>query len=327
MKRKQSTQNVLWIVLILLAVFGLVFSGLMLLESTFGQSDAPQTGEPHSKTITRNGVEYFPRQDITVVAFMGIDEMGPVQSSQSYRNTGEADALALLILDETNKTYSILTLNRDTMLDMPVLGLGNKEAGTFYGQLALAHTYGSGLEDSAVNTVRAISDFLYGITIDHYVALNMGGIPKVNDAVGGVTVTITDDFSAVDPTLTKGTVTLRGEQALNYVRTRKEVGDQLNLSRMQRHEAYMQGLVTALTAKLEESDSFVVDAYQQVSEYVVTDCSVNVISGILARCGDYQFREIVSPQGENILGQAHYEFYADETALDALILRLFYAEK
>ena len=327
MKRKQSTKKALWIALILFVVFVFVFSGLKLLENTVWQSDAPATDEHTSKTIVRDGVEYFPRQDITVIAFMGVDEMEPVASSQSHRNNGEADALALLILDETNETYSILAINRDTMVTMPALGLGGKEAGTFYGQIALSHTYGSGLEDSALNTVSTLSNLLYGITIDHYVALNMGGIPALNDAVGGVTVEVSDDFSAVDPTIPMGTVTLQGQQALNFLRTRKEVGDQLNLSRMQRHESYMQGLIAALSAKLEESDTFVMDAYQQISSYTVTDCSVNTISGILSRCGDYGLQEIVSLEGNNVRGQEHYEFHLDAEALDAVILRLFYAKK
>jgi len=327
MKKKQASQKALWITLILAAVFVFVLSGLKLLESAFWQEPALQPDPQGSKTLIRDGVEYFPRQDITVVAFMGIDEMGPVQASDSFRNSGEADAVALLILDETNRTYSILTLNRDTMLHMPALGLGGKEAGSFYGQLALSHTYGSGLDDSARNTVKAISDFLYGITVDHYVAMNMGGIPALNDAVGGVTVEVTDDFSAVDASIPLGTVTLRGEQALNFVRTRKDVGSQLNISRMQRHEAYMQGLATSLRGKLDESETFVLDTWQRVGDYVVTDCSVNVISGILSRCGDYTRQEIVSPSVTNQLSGEYYEFYADADALDALILRLFYAKK
>jgi LCP family protein required for cell wall assembly len=142
----------------------------------------------------------------------------------------------LVIFDETNLRINMLYLNRDTMLTMPVLGLGGKEAGTYYGQLALAHTYGSGLEDSCENTRNTISAFLGGVRIDHYVSMNMDAVSLLNDLVGGVTVEVTEDFSAVDPTIGMGEVKLMGQQAINYVRTRKGVGDQLNLTRIQRQK-------------------------------------------------------------------------------------------
>ena len=199
--RRQGKPVILIVILILVLVF--LISGLQFLESTVFHPTGHQ-GTHSSKTIVRDGVEYFPRQDITVIMLAGIDEYGPVQSSGSYNNTGEADMVSLLIFDETNKTMDILTLNRDTMLDMPVLGIGGKEAGTVYGQLALAHTYGTGLEDSAQNLRRTVSDFLYGVYIDYYVTMHMDAISILNDAVGGVTVTVTDDFSEIDPEITAG---------------------------------------------------------------------------------------------------------------------------
>ncbi|MBQ8621410.1 MAG: LCP family protein [Oscillospiraceae bacterium] len=316
-----------FVAVVLILVLVMLYSGFRILESTVLSPPQEQAASAPKKTIERNGIAYFPRQDITVILVMGIDDEGPVTDSGSYRNTGEVDMAALVILDQTNETYSILCLNRDTILEMPVLGLGGKQAGTYYGQLALSHTYGSGLEDSAENTRTAVSDLLYGITIDYYVAMNMDAIGILNDAVGGVTVNVTDDFSAVDPSISLGQVTLNREQAMTFVRSRKDVGSGLNLSRMARHEEYLNGLADALTGKLEESDTFVAEVYEQMSDYMVTDCSVNAVSGLMQRCTDYTLVENVTLAGENRLGEEYYEFYPDEQALDALVLRLFYAPK
>lgn len=325
MSKRRNAKNVAMLVLILILVLGMIFSGLRILESTVFHSEVEETIV--SKTVTRDGIDYFPRQDITVIMALGIDERGPVVSSESYRNHGESDAVILLILDQKEETYTLLCLNRDTMVDMPELGLGGRRAGTFHGQLALSHTYGDGLESSCENTRQTVSDFLKGITIDHYVAMNMDAIGIVNDAVGGVTVNVTDDFSQVDPTIRKGVMTLTAGQALTYVQSRHDVGNQLNISRMGRHEEYMKGLMEAMRQKLEASDTFVLDLYDRVDEYMVTDCSANTISGLMQRCADYALKEIVSPEGQNILGEEYYEFYPDEEALDALVLRLFYAPK
>lgn len=305
----------------------LIYSGLQIVESTVFKSTRGPAQTVSKKTITHEGVDYFPRQDITTLLIMGIDEEGPVKASGSYRNSGEVDMAALVVLDQTDESYSILCLNRDTMLNMPVLGVDGSPAGTFYGQLALSHTYGSGLEDSAENTREAISAFLHDLTIDYYVAMNMDAISILNDAVGGVTVNVADDFSAVDPTIGFGAVKLQGDQALAFVRSRHDVGNQMNLSRMGRHEEYMRGLAVALGAKLDESDSFVTETYDQMEEFMVTDCSLKAASGLMERCADYNLKQIVSLKGENVRGDKFYEFYVDEDLLLKQTLRLFYAEK
>ena len=325
MNKRKPLKKAIVPCVILILVLVVMIGGLRILESTVFSSGEEPTFV--SKTITRNGIDYFPRQDITVVMALGIDERGPVKSSESYRNHGESDAVILLILDQKEESYTVLCLNRDTMLDMPVLGIGGKRAGPFHGQLALSHTYGDGLEESCENTRQTVSDFLNGITIDHYVAMNMDAIGIVNDAVGGVTVNVVDDFSLVDPSITLGTMKLNASQALTYVQSRHDVGNQLNISRMGRHEEYMKGLVNALKENLETGDSFVMNLYDQVDEYMVTDCSVNVISSLLERCADYTLKGIVSPEGENILSSEYYEFHVDEEKLDELILQLFYAPK
>lgn len=327
MRKRKNAVKIAYFIAILILVLGMIFSGLQILESAVFSKGQAQQPPVESKTITRDGVDYFPRQDITVIMALGIDELGPVVSSGSYRNTGEADAVILLILDQVDESYTVLCLNRDMMVDMPELGLGGKQAGTLHAQLALSHTYGEGLEDSCENTRKTISDLFYGITIDHYVSMNMDAIGIVNDAVGGVTVNVVDDFSLVDATIPKGKTTLHSSQALTYLRSRRDVGNQLNITRMGRHEEYMQGLMAAMKARLESDDTFVISLYDQVDEYMVTDCSVNVISGLMERCAAYTLKEIVSPAGENVMGEEFMEFHADEEALDDLILRLFYAPK
>lgn len=327
MSKRNSAKKTAYFCAIILLVLGMVFGGLQILESTVFYQSQEESAPSVSKTITKDGIKYFPRQDITVIMVLGIDETGPVVSSGSYRNSGEADAVVLLLLDQKDETYSVICLNRDMMVEIPAIGLGGKPAGTEYGQLALSHTYGEGLHDSCENTRNTISGLFGGVVIDHYVSLNMDAIAIVNDAVGGVTVDVVDDFSAVDASIPMGTVKLSGPQALTFVRTRMDVGNQLNITRMTRHEEYMQGLMDALMASLDSSDTFVMELYDQVDEYMVTDCSVNTISGLLSRCSDYTLKEIVSPEGDNILGEEYYEFYADEGKLTDLVLRLFYAPK
>ena len=326
MKKRYNVKKIVYFCIILILVFLVLFSGLRILESTVfhNQDDAMVSS---SKTTIVNGVEYFPRQDITVIMVLGIDQYGPVESSGSYNNPGACDMVALLILDETNRECNVLYLNRDTMLDIPVLGIDGKQADTIYAQLALAHTYGSGLEDSCENVRKTVEKFLHGVTVDFYVSMNMDAISLLNDAVGGVTVEVKEDFSQVDPTIPMGTYTLMGQQALNYVRSRYGVGDQMNLTRIERQKEYMTNFMTAFRDAQEADSEFVIQAYDQVTAYTVSDCSVNTLVGFAQYYADYSWGEVFTIEGENVKGREYMEFYADPDALDALVLQLFYSPK
>ena len=327
MKKHKYTKDIVFFSIILILVLVILYSGLQILESTILNHGQGTEAPAPSKTITVDGVEYFPRQDITVVLVMGIDRYGAVEHSGFYTNTGAADVDILMIFDDAQQKVNMLYLNRDTMLEMPVLGIGGRPAGTLFGQLALAHTYGSGLEDSCENAKQAISDFLGGIRIDYYVSMNMDTIAILNDAVGGVTVNVTEDFSAVDPSIQLGEMTLMGQQAIHYVRTRKNVGDQLNLTRIERQKDYIRGFSHALRAKYDAESDFLLSVYEEVEPYIVTDCSTNAIAGLLNKYGAYEIGQILSPKGENVMGEKYFEFYVDQENLMDLVIELFYAPK
>ena len=326
MRKNKLLRGVITFFLVLALVLVILYSGLQILESTVLLPGQETTQEEPGKTITVNGVDYFPRQDITVMMVLGIDQSGPVQSSNYYRNQGSADSIMLLVFDETNEECTVLYINRDTMLEMDALGLNGEYAGAAYGQVALAHTYGEGLEDSCENVKSTLMKFFHGMTIDYYVSMNMDAIPILNDAVGGVTVNVVDDFSKVDPSIKMGEMTLQGQQVINFVRTRKDVGDQKNVTRMARQEEYVDGFLHALKEKELEDVNFIINVYDEVAPYLVSDCSVNTLSNMLSRYTEFEIKEVVTPEGENVVTD-HYEFYADEEKLEELTIRLFYAPK
>ena len=327
MKKKHSFSGFLVRVILLALVLVMLYSGLQILASTVLQSPTITQDQTGRKTIVRDGVEYFPRQDITVMMVLGIDQYGKVEHSNYYRNSGSADSVMLLVFDEATKECTVLYLNRDTMLTMDVLGVRGEYAGTFYGQLALAHTYGGGQEDSCVNVKNTLMNYLHGMTIDYYVAMRMDAIPILNDAVGGVTVNVTDDFSKVNSTNTMGELTLKGDQVIDYVRTRKNVGDQKNVTRMARQREYVDGFLKALRVKEHEDVNFAVNLYEQLAPYIVTDCSVETLSKLLSHYMDYELLGAVTPEGENRIEDGHYAFYTDEEKLDAMVVDLFYRPK
>lgn len=274
-----------------------------------------------------NGRQYRKNPDIKAYLFMGIDRKGEAQSSGSYNGGGQADVQLLLVVDEARESFRVLQINRDTMTDVEVLGVQGDVIGKEYEQIALAHFYGNGLENSCENTVRAVSSLLYGVDIDGYAAIQMEAIPILNDMVGGVTVTVEDDFSQSDPTLVQGeTVTLMGEHAFHFIHDRLNVADGSNLSRMGRHRAYMHGFDAAFTAAAKEDRELVLKLYDAAHDYLVSDMGSGPISRLAQRCLGYENGGVVTVEGEARMGERFMEFYPDEDSLRQTVLDLFYTE-
>lgn len=281
---------------------------------------------PERARVYYDGAWYEMRGDLETYLIMGLDKYEDTKSDpESYINNQQSDFLMLMIVDKTSKSYSALHINRDTMAEITQLGLGGKKIGTYTGQLALAHTYGSGGKDSCRNTVKAVSRFLYDVPIQHYFSITMDAIPVLNDLVGGVTVHVDDDFSAVDPSLQQGKdITLVGQQALTFVRMRKDVGDNTNISRMNRQREYINALYRQLSAKLQTEDGFGTRLASKLADYSESDLTTTQLSNLSERLKGYPFTAIYTIEGEAVVGEKFMEFYPDDAALQELVIRLFF---
>lgn len=325
----KGTAAILAVVLVLLA-------GMLLLQRWENTQDAPvsSSGEASSveagapvdgREITYyNGTAYAKIEGLETVLLLGVDKFEG-ETPEGYINNQQADFLLLLVMDKQHETCTPIQLNRDTMTQIQILGVTGEPAGTFTGQLALAHTYGSGEEDSCENTVLAVENLLYGMEIDHYVSLTMDGVALLNDLVGGVTVEVLDDFSGIDDSLVQGeTVTLQGQQALTYVRSRGGLEDSSNLHRMERQRQYLAALQQQLKAAVQQEDGFTLDALLQLNEYMVSDCTVNQLSDLGDSLAAYQVSDILTTPGDAQEGEEFMEFTVDEDALQQLVMDVFY---
>lgn len=325
----KGTAAILAVVLVLLA-------GMLLLQRWENTQDAPvsSSGEASSveagapvdgREITYyNGTDYAKKEDLETVLLLGVDKFEG-ETPEGYLNNQQADFLLLLVMDKQHETCTPIQLNRDTMTQIQILGVTGEPAGTFTGQLALAHTYGSGEEDSCENTALAVSNLLYGMEIDHYVSLTMDGVALLNDLVGGVTVEVLDDFSGIDDSLMQGEiVTLKGQQALTYVRSRGGMEDSSNLHRMERQRQYLAALQQQLKAAVRQEDGFTLDALLQLNEYMVSDCTVDQLSDLGDSLAAYQVSDILTTPGDAQEGEEFIEFTVDEAALQQLVMDVFY---
>jgi LCP family protein required for cell wall assembly len=143
-------------------------------------------------------------------------------------DTGRADIIMLIYLDPEKNTGSLLSIPRDTLVEIPGHGEDKINAAYAYGGEELM--------------IKTINSFL-GAEINHYVTLDFDGFVELIDAVGGVDITI--DRPMVDPksgaNFSAGNHHFTGEQALSYTRSRStELGD---IGRIQRQQQLFRELL------------------------------------------------------------------------------------
>lgn len=279
-------------------------------------------------TVKYNGKEYVLRSGVETFLVIGLDKFDGTDVGDSYINDQQADFIMLFVLDNNARTYTAIHINRDTMTDINVLGVAGEKIGTVNRQIALAHTYGNGREVSCRNTADAVSSLLMGVKVNHYVSFKMDAVLTYNDLLGGVEVTVLDDFSGVDSTLIKGEkVNLMGQQALTYVRTRYGLEDSSNQARMKRQKQYLDSMRQKTEQRIADDESFIVNASLSVSEYLVSDRSVNQLQELIKKLSDYEFTDFMDIEGDLKVGEQFMEFTPDAEAVKKMVIDLFYDPK
>lgn len=327
-KTRDDKRKLFRYAVIVLAIVFLVSAALLLLEVWEKQQGRFPASEIDETSVKYNGTEYVLKDQVETFLVMGLDKFEGAVTNDSYNNDQQADFLMLFVFDNDAQTCTAIHINRDTMASMNILGVAGQKIDTVTKQIALAHTYGNGREVSCRNTADAVSGLLLGMKVDHYISLTMDAVPIFNDFVGGVEVTVLDDFAGIDDTLVKGeTVTLLGDHALHYVRTRYGLEDSSNSTRMERQKQYLKSLYAKTQQCMENDDEFIVEASLKMADYIVSDRSVTQLQELMRKVSAYEFVEISSFEGESVLGEQFIEFYPDEDSIQNIVMDLFYKPK
>ena len=325
-RHKRHTGRSAAVIALLAAVIAAGLFGLYRWEQQDRAREAEQIAArsldtlPQELEVYYQGRWYRLRDRVETVLIMGLDKFSEridTVSEGDLLNDLQSDFLMLLVIDPADQSATALQLNRDTMAEIRRLGYGGIRTGLITQQLALSHTYGSGGKDSCRNTVQAVSRLLYDVPLDHYYAVTMDAIPVLNDLVGGVTVHVDDDLTPSDPVLVQGTdVTLHGDQALHFVRSR--------INRMNRQRVYMNALYDQLNTKLRSGERFALTLADTLEEYAVSDLITDELAQLADRLKGYTFKGIETVPGEARMGTRYVEFYPDEDALRETVIRLFF---
>ncbi|MFD1485803.1 LCP family protein [Lacticaseibacillus baoqingensis] len=146
---------------------------------------------------------------------------------------GRTDTMIVITLNPQMKKTTMTSIPRDTMAQM--IGAGNTEI------QKINAAYNLGGAEMTVDSVTS----LLNVPINYYAVVNMGGLTKIVDAVGGVDVTPTLSFTNSGYTFTKGkAIHMNGKQALAYSRMRYEDPNN-DYGRQQRQQQIIMSILKA----------------------------------------------------------------------------------
>ena len=276
---------------------------------------------------------YEYNDEIRTFLILGIDNAhkGGDKKFDELTDGGQADGIFLVVIDPTDRSMKVLAVNRDTDVDVVMVGIGeNGDDVIAPAEISVQHAFGGGKEYSCELTRDAVSKLLYNVPIHAYMSVNYKAIPKINDAIGGVTITMPEDYSAINKAWTQGSeVTLKGEDAYDFVHLRDTKVFESQRQRLSRQKVYLKAFIRQMRIKTKENITLPVSLYGELKDYIVTDLTVDTMGYMASEYVDYSFDEdaIYTMEGETELGADGFEhFYPDEEALRRLVIELFYKE-
>lgn len=319
--------------IVLLVVLILAFAAVLTTGIILDNREKSNQRKYYSAEI---GGKKYKQKTLTTFLLLGLDKEGYIKKVDSYVNDQQCDFVALLSFDYQKREYSVLQFNRDSMVEIQKLGLGGVKLNEkVVAQIALAHTWGTGLDDSCDNSASCVSNLLYGLDIDYYVSFTMDAVKEVTDFITnetGVPVTFDKDYTDIDPRYVEGeTLNLNGEEAFNFIRERIGVEDNTNISRMHRQKLFMNSFLDYINERDEKDDDIdYLELYNTVhkSSYeeslIYTNCPANVMASLFNDIETFTEKTITTPKGTVNYDNKYVEFYIDQDDLDRIAIDLYY---
>ncbi|HHT62422.1 MAG: LCP family protein [Bacillota bacterium] len=231
-------------------------------------------------------------------------------TDQDLETNSRTDTIILASVDTVQKKVSLLSIPRDTRVNIPGFGENKINAANLLGGTEL---------------VKATISNLIKVPIDYYIITNFEGFKDIVDTLGGVEIDVEQNmrYRAYDGMidLKKGVQRLDGEKALQYVRFRHDkLGD---ITRTQRQQKFL----TALAKEMIQAKTILKlpALIPKLKEAVGTDLSVTQMIGLAKELANYDLSTITVqtlPGNFVDLNGASY-WYVDEAKAHQVVLEVF----
>lgn len=319
------------LIIILAVVIIVAAAGIVLFltrdKKTESETDLSAETETQSQAnlnqIDYNGKKYKYNSNLMNILFLGVDKAEDIDTTYMPGEAGQADCIMLLSLNKETKEARIWQISRNTMTQIDIYDVSGTVYNTIDAQLATQYAYCIGGSRSCWATEKTVGELLYNLPIDGYFSLSVDGISTINDAIGGVTVSMTEADEAIDPSFTAGTeVLLKGDLAEKYVRSRDTNVFDSNYDRMRRQVNYVTSMITQMRSHGGKALYDIVSPF--LDQYIITDLDSEQIDALSSY--EYQTDDVMYLPGEVTMGERFEEFHVDETSLQDMLIQNFYTE-
>lgn len=301
-------------------------------EARMAESPFQMPEDSDSRVIEYKGKAYERNSSVKAVLCIGVDSSGNMEKKVTG-DGGQADGLFLVAHDVARGHVRALMIPRDTMTPITLTDLSGNILGKTDHHITLAYGYGDGRELSCEWTTEAVSELLYGLQIDGYLAMNTSMVPVLNDMVGGVTVRVeVEGMEQHNPALLKGaTVTLKGNQAEIFVRYRDIDIDNSAITRMSQQKQYLEGYLAAVRKEADKDDQLISRLMDAIEKNMITNMpkdqymaiGLDILSSGQVLTGE----DILTLPGEAVTTEKFDEFHHDREETLQMVLDLFYRQK
>lgn len=259
-KRRKIIGGVVGALLAVLLVGGgvaLAYMGFLNGKLNFGIDD-----ETRGALVDKSLSEPF------YMLLMGTDKSEDRDASGEFGDSYRSDSMMLARIDPQQKKVTLVSIERDTLVDIDGYGINKINAAYALGGPSLA--------------VKTVSEFA-GVPISHYAEINFDGFKAVVDALGGVDVNVSIDIN--DPeaggSLSAGEQTINGDQALILCRSRHAYEDAGYGGGDYYRAANQRMVLGAIAKKLLASDpATMASTITALCDYITTDMSVSDIAAV-----------------------------------------------
>ena len=278
------------------------------------------------KTIEYKGQKYVYNENIITFAFLGIDDKSVnVNISEEHGVAGQADTILVFAYDMVTGNVSLITVPRDTMVDVDIYSASGKFARTENMQICLSFAYGDGGVSSCENVVNSLERLFMGIPIDSYFSLRVRGVDALNAAVGGVKLTCLETIGG----FTKGeTVLLQGTDARMYITRRDKSKIDSDSLRRERQLQYVEAFADKTVDIAKKDLTVITDLYNTAKQYSVTDISLSdaVFYANQLLNSSVKINNVYSLPGEYVSTDSFPEYRLNKELLYQTILDVFYTK-
>ena len=193
-------------------------------------SNLETIGDPFSAIPTRAPEQQVPdgQEAATNILVLGTDSRTSAgDPSQWEAGAQRTDAMMIMQISGDKKDVSVMSIPRDSWVDIPGHGEGKINAAYSYGGPSL--------------TIQTVEN-LTGIRISHFVIADFESFQNLTNELGGVTINLKEPQTLAGTEFPAGAQHLNGKQALAYTRERKSLpgGD---LDRVKRQQTWMRAIV------------------------------------------------------------------------------------